>query len=104
MVRLKSVLAKNIKINRKNLGLTQEALAEKVGTVSTYIAMIESEKRTPSFTMIERIAKALEIEAPELFSIKDYPLEKSSQLRDDLIEQFDMFLRAAVNEIEESKK
>ena len=29
------------KIRRKALGLTQEALAEKVGTVSTYIAMIE---------------------------------------------------------------
>ena len=103
MVRLKSVLAQNIKTRRKSLGLTQEVLAEKVGTVSTYIAMIESEKRTPSFKMIERIAKVLKIEAPELFSTKDYPLEKTSQLREDLLNQFDLFLRAAVKEIEENK-
>lgn len=100
MVRLKSVLAKNIKVRRKALGLTQEALAEKVGTVSTYIAMIESEKRTPSFTMIERIAKALKIDAPELFSMKDYPLDTTLQLREDLMTRFDQFLRATIKEIE----
>ena len=100
MVRLKSVLAHNIKTHRKSLGLTQEALAEKVGTVSTYIAMIESERRTPSFKMIERIAKVLKIEAPELFSTKDYPSESTSQLRVDLMTRFDQFLRAAVREIE----
>ena len=100
MVRLKSILAKNIKNRRKTLDLTQEALAERVGTVSTYIAAIESERRTPSFKMIERIAEALKIEAPELFSMKDYPLEKASQLREGLIDQFDLFLRAAVKEME----
>ena len=103
MVHLKSVLANNIKTRRKSLGLTQEALAEKVKTVSTYIAMIESEKRTPSFKMIERIAEALKVEAPELFSTKDYPVDKALQLREDLIYQFDKFLRATVKEIEEKK-
>ena len=103
MVSLKSVLAKNIKNRRKTLGLTQEALAEKVGTVSTYITAIESERRTPSFKMIERIAEALETEAPELFSTKDYPSEKASRLREDLMTQFDLFLRAAVKEIEAGK-
>ena len=103
MVRLKSVLAHNIKTLRKSLGLTQEALAEEVETVSTYIAMIESEKRTPSFKMIERIAKALKVEAPELFSTKDFPLENTAQLREDLIDQFDKFLRAAIRELEEKK-
>jgi len=100
MVRLKSVLAQNIKNHRKALGLTQEALAERVNTVSTYIAMIESEKRTPSFSMIERIAKALNVEAPELFSTADYPLESASELREGLMDQFDKFLRAVTKEIE----
>ena len=103
MVRLKSVLAHNIKTRRKVLGLTQEALAEKVETASTYIAMIESERRTPSFKMIERIAKALNIEAPELFSTKDYPLGSTSQLREDLMNKFDQFLLAAVKETEMKK-
>jgi transcriptional regulator with XRE-family HTH domain len=103
MIHLKSVLANNIKNRRKSLGLTQESLAEKVNTASTYIAMIESERRTPSFKMIERIAEILKIEAPELFSLKDYPLEPISQIREGLMNQFDKFLRAAVKEIDEKK-
>ena len=103
MIRIKSVLAHNIKIRRKSLGLTQEALAEKVDTASTYIAMIESERRTPSFKMSERIAEVLKIEAPELFSMKGYPAESTSQIREDLINRFDQFLRAAVKEIEDKK-
>ena len=99
MVRLKSVLAKNIRARRKALGLTQEAMAEEVGTVSTYIAMIEAEKRTPSFEMIERMAEVLKIEAPELFSTKDFPQEKASQLRKELLERFELFLRAIAKEM-----
>jgi len=103
MVCLKSVLAHNIKVRRKSLGLTQEVLAEKVDTVSTYIAMIESERRTPSFKMIERIAKVLGVEAPELFSTKEYPTESTAQLRKDLMFRFDQFLRAAIKETKEKK-
>jgi transcriptional regulator with XRE-family HTH domain len=83
------------------MGMTQESLAEKVNTASTYIAMIESGKRTPSFKMIERIAEVLKIEAPELFAMKDYPTESSLQIREELMDQFDKFLRAAVNEVKE---
>jgi transcriptional regulator with XRE-family HTH domain len=100
MVRLKSVLAHNIKTRRKILGLTQEVLAEKVNTASTYIAMIESERRTPSFKMIERIAEVLKIDAPELFSTKDYPSESDSELHENLMSQFDKFLRAVAKKVE----
>jgi len=99
MVHLKSVLAANIKARRKSLGLTQEKLAEMISTAPTYIAMIEAERRTPSFNMIERLAKALEIEAPELFSTKNYPAESVSQIHENLLSQFDQFLRAAIIEI-----
>jgi len=100
MVHLRSVLASNIKTRRKSLGLTQEKLAEMVNTAPTYIAMIEAERRTPSFNMIERLAEALRIDAPELFSMKNYPSESLSQIHEKLIVQFDKFLRAAVIEIE----
>jgi transcriptional regulator with XRE-family HTH domain len=100
MVHLKSVLSSNIKARRKSQGLTQESLAEKVDTASTYIAMIESGRRTPSFKMIERIAEVLKIEAPELFAMKNYPLESASEIREELMNRFDQFLRAVVNEVE----
>ena len=98
-VRFSSVIA-NIKARRKSLGLTQEKLAEMIDTAPTYIAMIEAERRTPSFNMIERLAKALNIDAPKLFSMKNYPSESVSQIHENLLSQFDKFLRAAVIEIE----
>jgi transcriptional regulator with XRE-family HTH domain len=101
MVHLKSVLASNIKSRRKILGLTQESLAEKVNTATTYITMIESGQRTPSFKMIERIAEVLGVEAPELFAMKNYPPESSSKIREELMDRFDQFLRATVKEIDE---
>jgi transcriptional regulator with XRE-family HTH domain len=100
MIRLKSVLAFNIKARRKALGLTQEKLAEQVNTAPTYIAMIESERRTPSFKMIERLAEVFKIDAPELFSTKEYPSESVFQIHENLMCQFDKFLRAAVKELE----
>jgi transcriptional regulator with XRE-family HTH domain len=85
------------------MGMTQESLAEKVNTASTYIAMIESGSRTPSFKMIERIAEVLRIEAPELFAMKNYPVESSLQIREDLMNRFDQFLRAIVHEAGEKQ-
>lgn len=99
MVHLKSVLASNIKARRKALGLTQEKLAEIINTAPTYIAMIEAEHRTPSFKMIERLAEALKIDAPELFSMKKYPSESASQIHENLMNEFDKFLRAAGKEM-----
>ena len=103
MVRIKSVLASNIKSHRKSLGLTQEKLAEIINTSPTYIAMIEAERRTPSFKMIERLAEAFKIDAPRLFSMDNYPSEALSQIHEKLLLQFDKFLRAAGNEITDGK-
>jgi transcriptional regulator with XRE-family HTH domain len=99
MVHLISILASNIKARRKSLGLTQEKLAEMINTAPTYIAMIEAERRTPSFNMIERLAKALNIDAPKLFSMNNYPSEPASQIHENLLSQFDKFLRAVSIEI-----
>jgi transcriptional regulator with XRE-family HTH domain len=104
MIHLKSVLASNIKARRKEMGMTQESLAEQVNTASTYIAMIESGNRTPSFKMIERIAEIFRIEAPELFAMKNYPRESALQIREDLMNRFDQFLRAVANEAREKGK
>ena len=70
MTSLKKLLAFNIKEQRRILGITQAKLAERVNTTTHYIAMIELERKTPSINMIERIAEALQIDPPELFSSK----------------------------------
>ncbi|MCL2264681.1 MAG: helix-turn-helix transcriptional regulator [Treponema sp.] len=73
MTSLRSVLSHNIKEQRHKLGITQAKLAERVETSTNYIGMIESGKKFPTPEMLERIAKAVELDAPELFSTKTYP-------------------------------
>jgi len=67
---LRELLAYNMKENRNRLGLSQSRLAERTGLSTQYIAMIELTRKFPSPEMLERIADALEIDPPELFSIQ----------------------------------
>jgi transcriptional regulator with XRE-family HTH domain len=67
---LRELLAYNMKENRNKLGLSQSRLAERTGLSTQYIAMIELTRKFPSPEMLERIANALEIDPPELFSIQ----------------------------------
>jgi len=68
MTDIKELLAQNIKNFRKIRGFTQETLAEKAGTSTTHIGMIETSKKYPSPQMLARIAGALGIDTPELFT------------------------------------
>lgn len=67
MTMIQACLAQNMKYHRKRLGLSQASLAEKAGTASNYIALIEVGKSFPSLPMLEKIADALEIDALDLF-------------------------------------
>ena len=73
-------MAFNMKAQRHILGITQAQLAERVNTSANYIALIESEKKFPTPEMLERIALALEIDAPALFSTKSYPSPEAGTL------------------------
>jgi len=80
MTSLRAVLTFNMKAQRHILGITQAQLAERMNTSTNYIALIESEKKFPTPEMLERIAAALEIDAPSLFSTKSYPLQEAGTL------------------------
>jgi transcriptional regulator with XRE-family HTH domain len=69
-----------MKDQRHILGITQAQLAEKVNTSTHYIGMIENEKKFPTPEMLERIAAALEVDAPVLFSTKSYPSPETGTL------------------------
>jgi transcriptional regulator with XRE-family HTH domain len=59
-----------MKTYRTAQGYTQAYLAEKVRTSTHYIGMIENKVKFPSPEMMERIAAALGIDTPDLFSIE----------------------------------
>lgn len=70
MTNIRTVLAVNMKARRKELNLSQAALAEKIGTSPNYISKIEAEKQFPSVKMIEQLASALSCDSIDLFSIE----------------------------------
>ena len=61
------VFGTNLRKYRTNLGLSQEAFAEKCGLHRTYISSVERFQRNISIESIQRIADALEIETYKLF-------------------------------------
>lgn len=63
---LRDVVARNIRLIRSNLGLSQEHLAEEAGLHRTYIGSIERGERNVSIDNIERIARALKVGPEEL--------------------------------------
>jgi transcriptional regulator with XRE-family HTH domain len=70
-----------MKEQRRILGISQATLAERINTSTHYIAMIELERKTPSLLMLERIATALLIDPPELFSMRSIPLKFLNKLQ-----------------------
>jgi len=58
----------NIRKYRKDKNMTITKLAELVGSKREYLSTIENGKKAPSFTMIEKIATALEVEINDLIS------------------------------------
>ena len=61
------VFGDNLKKYRTQLGLSQEAFAEKCGLHRTYISAIECYRRSIALENVQRIADALEIETYKLF-------------------------------------
>ena len=61
------VFGNNLRKYRNELGLSQEAFAEKCGLHRTYISAIECYRRSISLENIQRIADALRIETFKLF-------------------------------------
>ncbi|MDR1287152.1 MAG: helix-turn-helix domain-containing protein [Treponema sp.] len=64
---LKDVFIVNLKKTRKEQRISQMKLAEMCNTAASYIGEIETGRKFPSVEMIEKIAKALNIEAYRLF-------------------------------------
>ena len=61
MTNVKEILARNLKENRRRLGITQPELAERAGMSTQYLAMIEIARKFPTAKngYIEKQKKAL---------------------------------------------
>jgi transcriptional regulator with XRE-family HTH domain len=60
-------LSSMIKQRRMELGLTQRALAKRVGVSDAYITQLETRERSnPSLDVLKKLAKALKVSVAEL--------------------------------------
>jgi len=64
--RLPKILSKRIKRRRKELGLTQEEVAHKIGISRVYMGYIEQGRHSPSLEVLEKIARALKTSVANL--------------------------------------
>jgi transcriptional regulator with XRE-family HTH domain len=67
MTNIREVFALNLKKYRQARGWSQAKLAEKTGTSTQYIGMLEIRGKFPSSEMVHKLAAALCIDPTELF-------------------------------------
>jgi transcriptional regulator with XRE-family HTH domain len=78
------IFGKILQDERKAKNISQEKLAALTGLDRTAISLIETGKRSPTFSTILKICSALEIDPSELFSIyerkdPDYNVKKGGK-------------------------
>ena len=86
MANIKEILARNLKENRRRLGITQPELAEKASMSTQYLAMIEIARKFPTADILERLAVALSINPHELFSVAVSPERALEQLQQKILD------------------
>lgn len=97
MEKIREILAKNMKIHRQKLGITQPELAERANISTNFIGMIEQKRKFPAPEMLERIAVALEIETFELFTTSASPQAELRKLHREILEDLDRNISEAVS-------
>lgn len=85
MNQFRALLAKNIKLARARMDLTQQELAERTGVSTNYLATIEIGGKFPSSETLEKLRAALNLKPYELF-VKDDDIEAFD--RQELIARF----------------
>ena len=96
MEKIREILAQNIKTHRQKLGITQPELAERANISTNFIGMIEQKRKFPGPGILERIAKALEIETSELFTTSASPQLELKKLHKEILVDLDRAIGEAV--------
>jgi transcriptional regulator with XRE-family HTH domain len=69
-MKLRAIVARNLRVMRRQKGLTQEELAFLAGINRNYVGQIEREEKSPTVDTVEKLAISLSVGADELLSIK----------------------------------
>lgn len=80
--RARKALARKLRVLRLVRGWTQEDLAEASGLHRTHVSLVERGQCNISLDNLERLAEALELSLPELFSTLDSTRERMLAMLD----------------------
>lgn len=68
---VRATLARNLRLARARVGISQEELAAKAGIDRTYVSGIERGVRNPTITIVARLAAELDTTAAALLAQTD---------------------------------
>jgi transcriptional regulator with XRE-family HTH domain len=66
-MKLRRVVARNLRRLRRERRLSQEELADRAGLNRNYVGMVEREENAPTVDVLEQLATALSVEVIDLF-------------------------------------
>lgn len=69
-MKLRRVVARNLRWLRQESGLTQEELADRAGLNRNYVGMIEREENAPTVDALEQLSIALKVDPVSFFRDK----------------------------------
>jgi transcriptional regulator with XRE-family HTH domain len=98
---IREILSKNIKDQRRKLGLSQLALSIQAGLAHNYVNDIENMKKWPSPESLAKVLSGLEIEPVQLFIANPLDAKRSNRIQGYLDELSARF-NEAVGEIKSS--
>lgn len=76
-MRLRSVVARNLRLLRQAAGMSQEQLADLAGLDRNYVGKLEREENAPTVDTLEAIALALQVDAERLIRRPSPPSQQS---------------------------
>lgn len=88
-------LGRALKLYRLMAGIKQKDLARRLDTSSSYLSLVESDKRTPSIDFLSRAAQEINVPVELLLIESAQQRGTLTQTQMDLIERAKEFLRLA---------
>lgn len=82
---LSALVGENIARRRKQLGMTQDELAEKLEISASAMSRIESGQASPRFSRLEELADILQYQVADLFRQYDKPLNVRLDTIEDML-------------------
>ena len=67
-MKLRQIVARNLRILRKQKGLSQEDLVLQAGINRNYVGQIEREEKSPTVDVIEKLSSSLEVSPASLLA------------------------------------